>query len=137
MSRTGFMFGGWRDTGGKAAFNDTWQYDVASQVWSPAQASDFAPGTATAFDSTDAPIASINSNLATVFGDPNNFVTLDPRNPIVRIEFFGGVIDNFSFSEAAIPAVSTYGVGTMTLLVLTAGTLVLRRRAGSATRAGQ
>ncbi len=29
----GYMFGGWRDFGGAAAFNDTWSYDLGSRSW--------------------------------------------------------------------------------------------------------
>lgn len=29
----GYMFGGWRDFGGRDAFNDTWSYDLESRTW--------------------------------------------------------------------------------------------------------
>ena len=57
----------------------------------------FAGGTATAFNANGNSIASGTSNQATFFGDRNNFLSLDPEEPIVRIGFTGGVIDNFSF----------------------------------------
>lgn len=55
------------------------------------------PGTATAYDAGGAVLASVPSNSATFFGDPTNFVTLDPAAPIARIEFAVGVVDSFSF----------------------------------------
>ncbi len=58
----------------------------------------FAGGTATAFNANGNSIASGTSNQATFFGDRNNFLSLDPEEPIVRIGFTGGVIDNFSFT---------------------------------------
>ena len=57
----------------------------------------FARGTATAFNA-NGNIASATSHQATFFGDPNNFLSFDPEEPIVRIEFTGGVIDNFTFT---------------------------------------
>ncbi len=57
----------------------------------------FSPGTATAFDDAGSVIASVNSREATFFGDPNNVVVLDPQEPIRRIEFSAGVIDDFRF----------------------------------------
>ena len=59
---------------------------------------DFPSGTATAFDADDNPIGEVDSNEATFFADPANFVTLDPDAGIVRIEFTGGIIDNFTFT---------------------------------------
>ncbi|MCZ6806081.1 MAG: hypothetical protein O7F08_03950 [Deltaproteobacteria bacterium] len=32
-SNRGYMFGGWRDFGGRDAFNDTWSYDLESRTW--------------------------------------------------------------------------------------------------------
>ena len=132
VNRTGFMFGGWRDFAGQVAFNDTWQYDAASMVWSPVQASASAPGTATAFGSSGTPITSINSNAATVFGDPNNFVTLDPSEPISQIEFSGAVVDSFSYPTPPlppmVPAVSEWSMVIMPLLLVTAASLILRKR---------
>jgi len=29
----GYMFGGWRDFGGREAFNDTWRYDLENRAW--------------------------------------------------------------------------------------------------------
>lgn len=29
----GYMFGGWRDFGGRDAFNDTWRYELGSRRW--------------------------------------------------------------------------------------------------------
>ena len=59
----------------------------------------FPQGTATAFNAKGNSIASATSNQATSFGDPNNFLSLDPEEPIVRIAFTGGVIDNFTFTS--------------------------------------
>lgn len=88
------------------------------------------PGTATAFDNSDNPIGTVNSNAATILADPANFVTLDPANPIVRIAFSGAVIDNFSYTTAieTVPTVSEWGIMVMVLLLLTAGTLIVQRR---------
>lgn len=58
----------------------------------------FLAGTATAFDADDNPIGEVDSNKATEFADPANFVALDPDAAIARIEFSGGVIDNFTFT---------------------------------------
>ncbi len=57
----------------------------------------FSSGTARAFDDAGSVIASVNSREATFFGDPNNVVVLDPQEPIRRIEFSAGVIDDFRF----------------------------------------
>jgi len=56
------------------------------------------PGTATAFSSSDTMLGSVSSNTATTFGDPQNFETLDPAEPIARIAFSGGDVDNFTFT---------------------------------------
>ena len=71
----------------------------------------FAAGTATAFDSSDTEIGSVDSNPASFFGDPANFVSLDPVAPIARITFSGAVIDNFTFTAAGPPPVSDDTVG--------------------------
>lgn len=127
-TKTGFMFGGWRDFGGQEAFNDTWQYDAESVSWSPARIA--GTGVATAFDSFGAPVASISSNLITTFADPNNFVTMDPIEAISRIEFTGGVIDSFSFGDRrqAIPAISTCGAGTLAFVLAMGGMFLVARR---------
>jgi len=62
----------------------------------------FPPGTATAFDGADNAIGSVDSNNATGFGAPENFVTIDPVEPIARIEVTGGIIDNFEFTTLAV-----------------------------------
>ena len=58
----------------------------------------FAPGTATAFNPANEPIAAVMSRQATSFGAPSNFVLLNPEDPIARIEFSGGVIDEFTMT---------------------------------------
>lgn len=63
----------------------------------------FDMGTATAFDAGDDAIGSADSLVATNFADPANFVTIDPAAPIRRIEFSGGVIDNFSYTISTGP----------------------------------
>lgn len=89
------------------------------------------PGTATAFDSSDNQIGTVNSSAASVFADPANFVTLDPANPIVRIALSGAVIDNFSYTVIGpVPTVSEWGMMVMVLLLLTAGTLIVQYRTG-------
>ena len=61
----------------------------------------FAAGTATAYGADGSVLGSANSKTATTTDDPNNFVTLSFAQPIARITFAGGVIDNFSFTTAA------------------------------------
>ena len=61
----------------------------------------FAAGTATAFGVDGTVLGSVNSKAATTNGDPANFVTLSFAEPIARITFDGGVIDNFTFTTAA------------------------------------
>jgi len=61
----------------------------------------FAAGTATAFGPDGSTLGSVNSNPATTFDAPGNFVTLSFAQPIARITFSGGVIDNFSFTTEA------------------------------------
>ncbi|HXG10201.1 MAG TPA: cohesin domain-containing protein [Gemmataceae bacterium] len=61
----------------------------------------FGAGTATAFAWDGSVLGSVNSNAATTNGDPANFVTLNPVLPIARIQFSGGVIDNFTFTTQA------------------------------------
>ena len=58
----------------------------------------FPEGTATAFDADDNPIGEVDSNEATFFADPANFEVMDPDEGIVRIEFTGAIIDNFTFT---------------------------------------
>ncbi len=62
----------------------------------------FPAGTATAFDASDAVVATADSLVVTFLADPNNFVTLSGAEPIVRVEFVGGVIDNFSYTLAPV-----------------------------------
>jgi len=57
----------------------------------------FSQGTATAFDDQSRPVSSADSREASSFGNAANFVTLGNGAPIARIEFSGGVIDNFTF----------------------------------------
>jgi len=62
------------------------------------------PGTATAFSGVTS-LGSVTSNLATSFGDLNNFETLGGfALPITRVEFTEGKIDNVQ----VIPEPSTY-----------------------------
>lgn len=67
----------------------------------------FAGGTATAFSSGGDSIASGASKQATFFGDRSNFLSFDPEEPIVRIGFTGGVVDNFSFTRIPDPPAAT------------------------------
>jgi len=67
------------------------------------EAPDFPQGTATAFNEEGVELMSVASHEATRFGDPENFVELNPADPIARIEFTGGIIDNFSFTTLAAP----------------------------------
>jgi hypothetical protein len=62
-----------------------------------------AAGTATALDGDNNVVATADSRAATFFGDPSNFVTFAPASPIARIDFSGGVIDNFNFTLSAAP----------------------------------
>ena len=55
------------------------------------------PGSATAFNATGDALATVDSNQASGFGDSGNFVAFDSAEPIARIEFTGGIVDNFSF----------------------------------------
>lgn len=67
-------------------------------------------GTANAFDGDGGLLGSIDSNNATFFGDPANFVTFDFEDPISSITFDsedagdGPVIDNFMFTTIPAPA---------------------------------
>lgn len=56
-------------------------------------------GTATAFDAEGNELASAPSFAATVFNDPDNFVELDPEEPIARVAFTSGVVDDFTFAR--------------------------------------
>ncbi len=62
----------------------------------------FAPGTSTAFDSDGNAIATVTSRAATSFAAAANFVTLASGTAIVRIGFSSGVVDNFTFTLAAV-----------------------------------
>lgn len=81
----------------------------------------FGAGTATAFDASNNPLGSVNSNAATFFGDPANFFTIDPLTPIDHIDFSGAVIDNFTFTTIPEPA-------TCLLFAGGAWALIRRRR---------
>lgn len=72
----------------------------------------FPPGTATAFDAADNEIGSVDSNIATVFADPANFESMDPAAPIARIEFSGGVVDNFTFTTQIVDDEQLFIVST-------------------------
>ncbi len=61
----------------------------------------FGAGTATAYGADGSVLGSVNSKAATTNDDPANFVTLSFAQPIARITFIGGVIDNFTFTTAA------------------------------------
>lgn len=54
-------------------------------------------GTATAFDGDGNMLGTVSSLGATTFGDSANFVTLDFSAAIARIDFSGGIIDNFAY----------------------------------------
>lgn len=69
-------------------------------------------GTASAFAADNSPLGSANSNLATSFNDPANFVTIDPVQGISRIALSGGVVDNFSFTT--LPPIVTPEVTSVT-----------------------
>jgi hypothetical protein len=58
------------------------------------------PATAEAFDAFDVSLGIVNSQLATVQGATNNYVTFSTGVPIARIAFTGGVIDDITFSVA-------------------------------------
>jgi glucose/arabinose dehydrogenase len=64
---------------------------------------EYPAGTATAFDSDGNAVASADSNPATSFGDPENFVTLEGESPIQRVEFTSGIVDDFTFVAAEAP----------------------------------
>ena len=57
----------------------------------------FSQGGATAFNSLGDLTGSVESRPATTFGDPSNFVLLNPVEPIARLQFTSGVIDNFAY----------------------------------------
>nr|WP_143547663.1 cohesin domain-containing protein [Rhodopirellula sp. SM50] len=57
--------------------------------------------TATAYGVDGTILGQVTSRLATVNADPANFVTLDPTDPISRIVFSGGVVDQFTFTSTA------------------------------------
>jgi hypothetical protein len=64
------------------------------------------PFTATARDVDGLSLGEVSSRQATSFGDPANFVTLDPASDIARIEFSGGHLDNFTFTTTGVPVPS-------------------------------
>lgn len=55
-------------------------------------------GTATAFDANGVALASASSSAGTQFGDPDNFVSFDTEEPIMAVEFDGGIVDNFTYT---------------------------------------
>ncbi|MDV6033577.1 MAG: hypothetical protein F9B45_26495 [Phycisphaera sp. RhM] len=57
--------------------------------------------TATAYGVDGTVLGQVTSRLATVNADPANFATLDPADPISRIVFTGGVVDQFTFTSTA------------------------------------
>jgi len=57
-------------------------------------------GVATALNADGIELASVSSNEATSFAAPANFVSFETTEPVSAIEFSGGVIDNFSFTES-------------------------------------
>jgi len=79
-----------------------------------------AQGTATVFNAAGDAIGSGTSIRRTFFNDPNNFLSFDPLDPIVRITFSSAVIDDFSFTTVPEP-------GSLALLGLLAA-VALRRR---------
>ena len=85
----------------------------------------FGAGAATAFDSANNPLGSVNSNPVSFFGDPGNFITINPTALIDHIDFSGAVVDNFTFTTIPEPA---------TCLLLAGGAWVLTRRRRSEPR---
>lgn len=79
----------------------------------------FNEGDAVALDADSNILGIVSSNLATNFGAPANFESLDPSTPIASIEFSAGVVDNFTFTTVPEPA---------TLGLLASGGLALSRR---------
>ena len=63
--------------------------------------SGYASGMATAYAADGAELGSVNSKAATTFDDPANFATLAFAQPIARVTFSGGIIDDFKFTTAA------------------------------------
>ena len=59
-----------------------------------------APGEAIAHDVEGEVVATAASNEATVFNDPDNFVHWAFDTPVERVEFTGGVLDDFSYRFA-------------------------------------
>ncbi|QDV45677.1 allantoinase [Stieleria neptunia] len=57
--------------------------------------------TATAYGVDGTVLGQVTSQLATTNADPANFVTLDPTDPISRIVFSGGVVDELTFTSTA------------------------------------
>ena len=55
-------------------------------------------GTATALDAGGNALDAVDSQQATGFNDPANFVSFNTAAPISAIEFSGGAIDNFSYA---------------------------------------
>lgn len=111
--------------GGMVTFDEP----VDSAVFFFVHGSGFAAGSATALNASGETLGTVDSLLASSFAAPGNFVTLDPTGPISRIEFTGGVVDNFTYStiDIPVPAASTWGLVIMTLLIATTGTLLVVR----------
>lgn len=63
--------------------------------------SGFATGTATLYDALGNVLGSVDSRAATTMNDASNFVSFDPAVAIARIEFSGGVMDDFEFTTVA------------------------------------
>lgn len=61
-------------------------------------ATSHAAGTATAFDSANNELGSVNTNTATTFNASGNFETMDFVTSIDHIAFSSGIIDNFAFT---------------------------------------
>ncbi len=77
-------------------------YPIASVSFFYVHGSGFAAGTATAYGADGSVLGTVNSKAATTNNDPANFVTLGGfAQPIARVAFSAGVIDNFTFTTAA------------------------------------
>ncbi len=61
----------------------------------------FASGTATAYAADGSTLGSVGSKLATTLNDPANFVSLSYAQPIARIVFSAGIVDNLTFTTQA------------------------------------
>lgn len=83
----------------------------------------FAAGTATARNDAGDVIGMASSLQASFFGAPGNFVSIEPAEPIARIDFSAGVIDNFTFQAAqAAPTATATELPTSTATAISTAT---------------